>query len=60
MLLELQIDRAKTRYRVRTLAGDGVDTEIWTLLEACGRQRGDRGGAFICPSAGLKGWPLSA
>ena len=34
MLLELQIDRAKARYRVRTLAGDGAGTEIWTLLEA--------------------------
>src|SRR5882724_9716861 len=34
MLLELQIDRAKARYRVRTLAGEGTGTEIWTLLEA--------------------------
>jgi nitrite reductase/ring-hydroxylating ferredoxin subunit len=39
MLLELQIDRAKARYRVRTLAGDGMGTEIWTLLEALGPQR---------------------
>jgi nitrite reductase/ring-hydroxylating ferredoxin subunit len=39
MLLELQIDRVKARYRVRTLAGDGVGTEIWTLLEALGSQR---------------------
>ena len=36
MLLELQIDRAKLRYRVRTLAGDGTGTEIWTLLEVLG------------------------
>ena len=39
MLLELQIDRAKARYRVRTLAGEGTGTEIWTLLEALGPQR---------------------
>ena len=39
MLLELQIDRAKARYRVRILAGDGMGTEIWTLLEALGPQR---------------------
>jgi nitrite reductase/ring-hydroxylating ferredoxin subunit len=39
MLLELQIDRAKSRYRVRILAGDGMGTEIWTLLEALGPQR---------------------
>src|SRR5438105_1118485 len=39
MLLELQIDRAKARYRVRILAGDGMGTEIWTLLEPCGPQR---------------------
>ena len=32
MFLELQIDRAKARYRVRTLAGEGTGTEIWTLL----------------------------
>jgi hypothetical protein len=39
MLLELQIDRAKARYRVRTLAGDGAGTSIWTQLEALGPQR---------------------
>jgi nitrite reductase/ring-hydroxylating ferredoxin subunit len=39
MLLELQIDRAKARYRVRILAGDGVGTEIWTLLDPLGPQR---------------------
>jgi nitrite reductase/ring-hydroxylating ferredoxin subunit len=31
--LELRIDKANTRYRVRTLAGDGTGTEIWTLLK---------------------------
>src|SRR6267143_1829998 len=39
MFLELQIDRAKARYRVRTLAGEGTGTEIWTLLEPLGPQR---------------------
>jgi nitrite reductase/ring-hydroxylating ferredoxin subunit len=39
MLLELQIDRAKARYRVRTLAGEGTGTEIWTLLDAHGPHR---------------------
>ncbi len=39
MLLELQIDRSKARYRVRILAGDGMGTEIWTLLEALGPRR---------------------
>ena len=39
MLIELQIDRANMRYRVRTLAGDGTGTEIWTLLEPLGPQR---------------------
>jgi nitrite reductase/ring-hydroxylating ferredoxin subunit len=39
MLLELRIDQAKARYCVRTLAGDGMGTEIWTLLEALGPQR---------------------
>ena len=39
MVLELQIDRVKARYRVRILAGDGVGTEIWTRLEALGPQR---------------------
>src|SRR6266404_6717182 len=32
MLLELQFDRAKARYRVRILAGEGTGTEMWTLL----------------------------
>ena len=39
MLLELQIDRARARYRVRTLAGDGAGTAIWTVLEALGPRR---------------------
>ena len=39
MLLELRIDRAKARYRVRILAGDGARTEIWTLLDALGPHR---------------------
>jgi nitrite reductase/ring-hydroxylating ferredoxin subunit len=39
MLLELQVDREKARYRVRILAGDGAGTEIWTLLEALAPQR---------------------
>jgi nitrite reductase/ring-hydroxylating ferredoxin subunit len=39
LLLELQIDRAKTRYCVRTLAGDGIGTEIWTQLKALGPDR---------------------
>ena len=39
MLLELQIDRAKARYRVRTRAGEGMGTEIWTLLDAHGPRR---------------------
>jgi hypothetical protein len=39
MVVELWIDRANGRYCVRTLAGDGIGTEIWTLLEALGPQR---------------------
>ena len=39
MFLELRIDRAKARYRVRTLAGEGTGTEIWTLLDAQGPHR---------------------
>src|SRR5438034_9758432 len=39
MLLELQIDRAKARYRVRILAGEGTGTEIWTLLKPYGPRR---------------------
>jgi nitrite reductase/ring-hydroxylating ferredoxin subunit len=39
VLLELRIDREKARYLVRTLAGDGIGTEIWTLLEAHGARR---------------------
>ncbi len=39
MFLELQIDRAKARYRVRTLAGEGTGTEIWKLLDAQGPHR---------------------
>jgi nitrite reductase/ring-hydroxylating ferredoxin subunit len=31
--LELQVDREHTRYRVRTLAGTGTGTQIWTLLK---------------------------
>jgi nitrite reductase/ring-hydroxylating ferredoxin subunit len=32
MVLELRADRANSRYRVQTLAGDGAGTEIWTLM----------------------------
>jgi nitrite reductase/ring-hydroxylating ferredoxin subunit len=39
MVVELRIDRANARYCVRTLAGDGAGTEIWTLLEALGPHR---------------------
>lgn len=39
LLLELRIDRANARYCVRTLAGEGAGTEIWTTLEALGPQR---------------------
>jgi nitrite reductase/ring-hydroxylating ferredoxin subunit len=39
MVVELRIDRANGRYRVRTLTGDGMGTEIWTLLEALGPHR---------------------
>jgi nitrite reductase/ring-hydroxylating ferredoxin subunit len=39
MLLELRADRANARYRVQTLAGDGIGTEIWTLMERLGPQR---------------------
>jgi nitrite reductase/ring-hydroxylating ferredoxin subunit len=35
-LLELQVDREHTRYRVRTLAGTGTGTQIWTLLKVLG------------------------
>ena len=31
--LELRVDREHTRYRVRTLAGTGTGTQIWTLLK---------------------------
>lgn len=31
--LELKVDREHTRYRVRTLAGTGTGTQIWTLLK---------------------------
>jgi nitrite reductase/ring-hydroxylating ferredoxin subunit len=34
--LELQVDREQTRYRVRTLAGTGTGTQIWTLLKVLG------------------------
>jgi phenylpropionate dioxygenase-like ring-hydroxylating dioxygenase large terminal subunit len=39
ILLELRIDRANARYRVRTLAGDGAGTEIWTFMEPLGPRR---------------------
>ena len=39
MVLELQIDQVKARYRVRILAGEGTGTEIWTLLDAQGPRR---------------------
>jgi len=35
-LLELKADREQTRYRVRTLAGTGTGTQIWTLLRVLG------------------------
>ena len=31
--LELRIDKVNARYRVQTLAGDGIGAEIWTLLK---------------------------
>jgi hypothetical protein len=39
MVVELRIDLAKARYCVRTLAGEGAGTEIWTLLETLGPHR---------------------
>ncbi len=57
MFLELQIDRAKARYRVRTLAGEGTGTEMWTLLGRNGRRSSC---AFICPNTVRKGLPCSA
>jgi len=39
MVAELRLDRANGRYCVRTLAGDGAGSEIWTLLEALGPLR---------------------
>jgi len=39
ILLELRIDRASACYRVRTLAGDGAGTEIWTFMEPLGPRR---------------------
>lgn len=39
MVLELQADRENARYRVQTLAGDGLGTEIWTLLRSLGPRR---------------------
>ena len=39
MVLELRADRENARYRVRTLAGDGAGTEIWTLLTSAGPRR---------------------
>jgi nitrite reductase/ring-hydroxylating ferredoxin subunit len=39
MLLELRADRANSRYRVQTLAGDGTGSEIWTLMECRGPDR---------------------
>src|SRR5437016_12461227 len=49
MLLELRIDRAKARYRVRTLAGEGTGTEIWTLLKPCAPRRTAIGVRFYLP-----------
>src|SRR5437016_10754771 len=49
MLLELQIDRAKARYRVGTLAGEGTGTEIWTLLKPCAPRRTAIGVRFYLP-----------
>ena len=56
MLLELQSDRARGRYRVRTLAGDGAGTAILTLLEGLGRSARRLRCASICPSTVRKGW----
>ena len=39
MVLELRADRENSRYRVRTLAGDGAGTEIWTVLTSLGPRR---------------------
>lgn len=39
MVLEMRADRAKARYRVQILAGDGTGTEIWTLIEPRGPHR---------------------
>jgi hypothetical protein len=52
MLLELPIDREKARSRVRILAGDGMGTEIWTLLEALGPQRTAIEVRFYLPERG--------
>jgi nitrite reductase/ring-hydroxylating ferredoxin subunit len=39
MILELRADRNECRYRVKILAGDGADSEIWTMLTPLGPQR---------------------
>ena len=58
MLLELQIDRARARYRVQTLAGDGAGTSIWTLLEALGPQRTAIEGRFYLPTGRRVGFAV--
>jgi len=39
MVLELRAERQNSRYRVKTVAGDGAGTEIWTLLTPAGPGR---------------------
>jgi hypothetical protein len=39
MVSELRLDRANARYCIRTFAGTGARTEIWTMLEALEPQR---------------------
>jgi hypothetical protein len=51
MVVELRIDRAKARYCIRTLAGEGAGTEIWTLLETLGPQRTAVEARFYLPES---------
>ena len=39
IVIELHVERERTRYRVRTIEGAGAGTEIWTLLAARGADR---------------------
>ena len=52
IVVELRIDREKARYCVRTLAGEGAGTEIWTLLEALGPHRTAIEARFYLPEHG--------